>query len=215
MNYKHLIDLLETMDHISGVTEGGRNFKLTYNKANQNLHTYIYFGDDSVYESRLRMSDVLKNNFLSPINKMDERFFSKRIHAISGNIICSKTQRKVITVTGTQEKEPFSIRLKIENAWTNAVMNFRGNVGMTIDVKRSVPDHIPSNQSHNWLYLHYKKPEVWQDIIEFNIKSRFYTCCGVNISGRYNYCPICGKKQEVNNIKIDSILGTELLTLLS
>jgi hypothetical protein len=82
-------------------------------------------------------------------------------------------------------------------------------------MKREVPDHIDVSQRHDWLYLHYQKPENWKDTLEFHIKNEFYTCCGNNVLGNHNYCVTCGKKQEVNNLKIIKIEGTELLTLLS
>jgi hypothetical protein len=196
------------MDSIEGTTEGGRNFKIEFMSEFDRFHTQIFSENGDVYEPMLRISDILKNNILSVVNKIDETFFVKRInHA-------SRTQRKSIFVEGSQEQTAFTLKIKIENNWVSGRMQFKKD-NHSMDINRSVPDHIPANQKHHWLYLHYQKPETLVDVLKFNIKDKYFTCCGNNILGRHNYCSMCGKKQEVVGLEIDNVVGTELLTLLT
>jgi hypothetical protein len=196
------------MDSIEGTTEGGRQFKITHSQDNDYFHTQIFSGVDDVYEPLLRMSEVLKNNILSVINKIDENFFDRRM------LVPVKTKRKIIFIEGKQEEKPFIINVRVENNWVSGNMKFRN--GLTqLEMSRIVPEHIHMNQKHNWLYLHYQKPEVWLDVLQFNIKDKYTRCCGNDIKGRHNYCYSCGKKQEVNGLEISKIVEKELLTLLS
>ena len=198
------------MDSIEGTTEGGREFKVTFGKETESFTTQIFSGVDEVYEPILRMSEVLKNNILSVINKIDENFFDRRMYASS----TTKTKRKLIYIEGKQEDRPFTIRVRVENNWVSGNMKFKN--GLTqLEMSRLVPEHIHVNQKHNWLYLHYQRPEVWLDVLQFNIKDKYITCCGNNILGRFNYCFTCGKKQEVNGLEVNKIVEKELLTLLS
>jgi hypothetical protein len=195
------------MDSIEGTTEGGRQFKVTYHQESNFFKTEIFVGDTDVYEPTLRMAEVLKNNILSVINKIDENFFDRRL-------VANRTQRKTIFIEGKQEDRPFTIRVRVENNWVNGNMKFKN--GLTqLEMSRLVPEHIHVNQKHNWLYLHYQRPEVWLDVLQFNIKDKYSTCCGNNILGRMNFCYTCGKKQVVSGLEINKIVEKELLTLLS
>ena len=126
----------------------------------------------------------------------------------------TKTERKTIVIEGKQEEKPFIIRVKVENYWVGGNMNFGGGNNQ-LEMSRLVPAHIHTDQKHNWLYLHYQKPDVWLDVLQFNIKDKYMSCCGNNIQGRMNYCYSCGKKQIVSGLRISKVEGTELLTLLT
>jgi hypothetical protein len=210
MSSKTLKSLLHQMDSIEGTTEGGRRFKVVWNIESDSFKTQIFSGDDEVYEPPLRMNDILKNNILSVINKIDESFFDKRMYM--GSPV--KTKRKNILIEGKQEENPFTINVRVENNWVGGNMQFRNSLN-TLEMSRLVPDHIHVNQKHNWLYLHYQKQESWLDILKYNIKDKYYYCCKNNILGRYNYCFNCGKKQEVLGLEISNVVATELLTLLT
>lgn len=206
---KSLQALLEQMDTIEGTTEAGRHFRIKYNGTN-GFDTQIFSSEGDVYEPCLRMHDVRENNILSTINKMDEIFFDKRMY--QGRP--TKTKRKRINIVGSQDGDGFSIAVQVDNNWVGGRLFFHdSNHSITMD--RDVPEHIHAQQKHDWLFLHYQKPESWTDILKFCIKENYYSCCGNNILGKYMYCHTCGKKQEVNNLVITEVIPIELLTLLS
>ena len=213
--YESLKLLLDRMDTIEGITEGGRHFKIEFNRVNESFFTQIFSGDGTVYEPRLRMSDILKNNILSTINKIDEMFFDRKVNTLNQlyNQHYNKKDRKSIVIKGKQLETPFTARIRIENTFVNGRLNFKES-SIVLRLTHSIPDYIHLDQRHNWLYLHFQKPEVLLEIIKFNIKEKYYQCCGNSIFGHHNYCYSCGKKQEVNDLTISNIVGTKLLTLL-
>lgn len=209
MSYKSLKSLLTKMDTIEGTTEGGRNFKIKFNLERERFYTQI-FSNGSVYEPFLKFSDVLKNNILSTINRIDKDFFDIQ----KNEQHMSETKRKTIVIKGNQLETLFTVKLKIEDDWIYGDMLFN-NKKEGLRITKLIPDHIPINQRHNYLYLHFQKPEVLLELIKFNIKDKYYNCCDNDINGRHNYCFTCGKKQVVDGLKISEIIATELLTLLT
>lgn len=208
-NLKALSALLLQMDAIEGTTEGGRHFRIMYTH-DAGFYTQIFDSVGDVYEPCLRMSDVIENNILSTMNKIDELFFDKRMYQSRP----TRTRRKKIHIIGSKEEDLFTVKVTVENNWVGGRLYYR-HLNHSVNMNKDVPDHIDVSQRHDWLYLHYQKPENWKDVLEFSIKNEYYTCCGNNILGNHNYCVTCGKKQEVNNLKITKIEGTELLTLLT
>jgi hypothetical protein len=206
---KSLQALLAQMSAIEGTTEGGRHFRVTYT-ADLGFNTQIFDTDGAVYEPILRMHDVIENNILSTMNKIDEIFFEKR--KFQGRP--TRTQRKKIHIIGSKEDEIFAVQVKVENSWVGGRLYYK-NQNYAIDMDKDIPDHIHLSQRHDYLFLHYQKPENWKNLLEFSIKDNYYQCCGNNILGTHMYCFTCGKKQEVKDLRIDRIEPTELLTLLT
>lgn len=200
---ENLKRLLYRVDGIEGHTVGGRLFKIRYR--NDQFYTQI-FQDGNVYEPTLRIADVIGNNILSVINKIEQSFFTHRTPTV--------TKRSNIYIDGTKDGVNFTIDVRIEDGWVIAKMNYK-NDAVSMSMRTEPPAHIPYSQRHNWQYLHLQKPESWESTLSYNFKNNFYKCCGKRISGDYNYCHYCGKKQEVNGIKLNNITGKELLSKLS
>jgi hypothetical protein len=138
---------------------------------------------------------------------MESKFFRGRTYT-------ARTERKKITVTGNKENEEFRVELSIDNNLCRGNLYFKSGF-QPLSILHIIPEHIHKNQRHNWLYLYYQKPENWTNTLVFDFKNFWYKCCGEDIRGRYNFCHTCGKKQEVNGVVIESIIGKELLTRLS
>lgn len=205
---KNLQELFLKMDSIEGTTEGGRQFNITYGN-DLILKLQIITSDNEVYETNIGMYKIVGLNILSTVNKIEKKFFNcapffNRIH------------RKSIAVTGHHGNEKFTADLIIENkaVSSKSMLNFRNKLNY-LNVFTKTPEYIDNSQMHNWLYLHYQKPENWIGTIVKNIKNNYITCCGVSIRSNYNYCPFCGKKQEVSKIVIDDVVGKEFLTKLT
>ncbi len=197
------INLMCKVDNVEGHTADGRVFNATYQK-DRGLKISI-FENGNVFEGTLQIREVINYNLLSLINKMEKYFFTNRKPM--------EIERKSIQVYGNKDSDDFNIDVSIENTRVVTFLNYLGQ-SIQLQMTTKIPEYISKIQKHGWLYLHYQKSENWIDILKYNIKDIWFKCCGHHIRGNHNYCNFCGKKQEVTGLKIQKVVGEELLTRL-
>ena len=206
--FNKLENLLVKFDYIGGKTNQDREFKLFYNKVKFKLQ--IFKDENSVYEPEICISDIFRNNILSYVNKIEKSYF------YDGRTIYSNTKRKNIYIDGIYEELSFELLININNNSLSNNMNYNGKKYIfSYNNYYYIPNHIPYEQKHIWLYKYLLKKENIEESIYQFFKQNFVKCCGSTLNLMDRFCRKCGKKIIVENLEISNIKGEELLNLLT